>query len=71
MERSGLNHQTPVIELHIVGNLDGAKRGYRSVISTDPGDDLARGNLALICVVFGRIHECIELLNSALQTQSG
>ena len=55
------------IELHKAGDLDGAERAYRRIITEDLKSDVAPGNLGAICLNTGRAGEGIELLQLAIR----
>ncbi|MCF6149962.1 MAG: tetratricopeptide repeat protein [Candidatus Kuenenia sp.] len=56
-----------VITLHLSGNLEGAERGYRSLIAQNVNDPVVYGNLAAICLLTNRRREAVGFLRKALK----
>ncbi|MBM4053076.1 MAG: tetratricopeptide repeat protein [Planctomycetes bacterium] len=55
------------ITLHLSGNLEGAEKGYRSLIAQKINDHVVYGNLAAICLLTNRRQEAVEFLRKALK----
>src|SRR5207253_91309 len=56
------------VQLHRNGDLEGAVREYRAVLSSDPNRIDARSNLGAVLAKLGRYEEAIEEYRQALNT---